>query len=57
MRFVGGDRVELSHSRIVGDFVEAVPSMRVFPSDKELSSFWRRCAALDKALRAVLKLV
>lgn len=39
----------------VSDFVEAVPQLRVFPTEDELQSFWQRCALLEKA-RVVLAL-
>ncbi|CAL1167234.1 unnamed protein product, partial [Cladocopium goreaui] len=34
---------------LISDFVEAVPAMRVFPTEDELRSFWRRCISLEKA--------
>lgn len=34
--------------KLISDFVEAVPAMRVFPTEDELRSFWRRCISLEK---------
>lgn len=34
--------------KMISDFVEAVPAMRVFPTEDELRSFWRRCISLEK---------
>lgn len=34
--------------KLISDFVEAIPAMRVFPTEDELGSFWRRCISLEK---------